>query len=402
MAANTHTPLDRMLERFDSLDPASRANLVQRLARERRLLENVFNVLKEGVLLTDADGRVEYANQAAARLLCLGGDELRDSILWRLVPGLRPPLIGAADAAADAGADAGAPAAEFQAMTREIETSYPEPRVLRLHMTPFRQEGKSGQRQYAVILTDITSDRRKTEQRIEDERASSIRLLAAGVAHELGNPLNSLTIHLQLIERRLKKLRGASKAGAGALAESIGACREEVRRLDAIITNFLQAIRPSPPDLRETRLGGVLEEVLRFQQRELEDRAITVEVEIAGDLPAVMADRDQLKQVFFNINKNAMEAMRPGGVLRVKARADDDTVYLLFGDTGAGIKPEDMARLFEPYRTTKQGGHGLGLLIVRRIMRGHGGQVAIESREGTGTVVTLQFPRKDRRVRLLR
>ena len=97
-----------------------------------------------------------------------------------------------------------------------------------------------------------------------------------------------------------------------------------------------------------------------------------------------------------------MEAMQTGGVLRIKTRVDDDNVYLLFGDTGAGIKQDDLLRLFQPYHTTKPGGHGLGLMIVQRIMREHGGQVGIESKEGVGTLVTLQFPQKNRRMRMLK
>ena len=141
--------------------------------------------------------------------------------------------------------------------------------------------------------------------------------------------------------------------------------------------------------------------MLKFQQREFSDRRIAVEADALADLPPVMADRNQLKQVFFNINKNAMDAMQPGGRLKIRARADDESVYLLFGDSGSGIKQEDLVRLFQPYHTTKPDGHGLGLMIVQRIMREHGGQVGIESKEAIGTVVTLQFPRKDRRVRML-
>jgi signal transduction histidine kinase len=89
------------------------------------------------------------------------------------------------------------------------------------------------------------------------------------------------------------------------------------------------------------------------------------------------------------------------GRLKIRSGADDDSVYLLFGDSGSGIRPEDLVKLFQPYHTTKPGGHGLGLMIVQRIMRAHGGQVGIESKPGVGTLVTLQFPRKDRRVRML-
>jgi signal transduction histidine kinase len=120
-----------------------------------------------------------------------------------------------------------------------------------------------------------------------------------------------------------------------------------------------------------------------------------------SELPLVLADRNQIKQVFFNITKNAMEAMRPGGRLKIRSRADDESVYLLFADSGTGIRQEDLVRLFQPYQTTKPGGHGLGLMIAQRIMRDHGGQIGLESKEGLGTIVTLQFPRKDRRVRML-
>jgi signal transduction histidine kinase len=220
------------------------------------------------------------------------------------------------------------------------------------------------------------------------------------VAHELGNPLNSLTIHLQLIARKLKKLKAARDAES--LADSIAVCQEEVRRLDGIITHFLEAIRPRPPDLAETNVVDVLDEVLRFQAGELKNRGITVEAETQADLPAILADRNQLKQVFFNLITNAMEAMAPGGRLKIKSRADDDSVHLMFGDSGVGIKQEDVSRLFEPYHTTKPGGHGLGLMLVQRIMRDHGGQVGIESKVGVGTVITLTFPQKNRRVRLLK
>jgi PAS domain S-box-containing protein len=391
MPGKKNTSLDRVLGRLDSLDPVNLANLVQRLARARGLFEEIFNVLQEGVLVIASDGTIEYANTSANRLIGLSGDELQGQTLWRLVPGLRPSL-GATLDAEDA-------EAALPAVAREFELTYPEPRTVRLYMVAFRAESGAGGRRFAVILTDVTHDKRTTERRIEDERTSSILLLAAGVAHELGNPLNSLTIHLQLIERKLKLLRGSRDVRA--LAESARVCRDEVQRLDGIVTHFLEALRPRAPDLSETRLADVLDEVLRFQHRQFTDRGITVEAETPDTLPLIMADRDQLKQVFFNITKNAMEAMPPGGKLKIKSRADDGSVYLIFADGGMGIKTEDLVRLFEPYHTTKPGGHGLGLMIAQRIMREHGGQMGIESKEGVGTVVTLQFPRKDRRVRML-
>lgn len=381
-----HSSLDKVLGRLDQLDEANLHILVQRLARERALLEAVFNTLREGVLVIDGDGVIDYANDAAAELIGLR-EPAAGATLWRLVPGLRASLEQVA------AAGPGAPV-----VAREFELAYPATRVVRLYMVPFA-EGETARRRQAVILSDVTSERRSTAERIENEKVSSILLLAAGVAHELGNPLNSLTIHLQLVERKLKKL--ADSKDARSLADSVKVCQDEVTRLDGIIRNFLEAIRPRPPDLADTDLAAVIEEVLRFQRRELEDRGLLVECELPAGTPVVLADRDQLKQVFFNLIKNAMEAMNAGGRLSLKVRADDDWVYVAVADTGSGIKAEDVTKLFQPYHTTKVSGHGLGLMIVQRIMRDHGGHIGIESKEGVGTVVTLRFPQKLRRVRLL-
>jgi len=265
MAGKKHSSLDRVLGRLDTLDSVNLANLVQRLARERGVFEEIFNTLQEGVLVITPDGAIEYANAAAHRFIGLGDDELAGQTLWRLVPGLRPSLGEAADEASSAA---------LPVVAREFELTYPELRTVRLYMVPFRGVGRGAPRRFAVILTDVTREKQSTERRIEDERTSSVLLLAAGVAHELGNPLNSLTIHLQLLERKLKKLKAAKEAET--LGESVRICRDEVTRLDGIITNFLEAIRPRPPDLAETNLSDVLAEVLRFQQREFADRGLVV------------------------------------------------------------------------------------------------------------------------------
>ena len=390
MAGKKLSSLDKVLGRLDRLDAAGLQTLVQRLARERTMLDAVFNILQEGVLVITADGEIDYANDAAAQMIGFKDQSGAAATLWRLVPGLRASLEGES---------AGGQTLGQPLITREFELTYPQARVVRLYMVPFH-EGEKGEARFVIILADITREKKSTQELIENERTASVLLLAAGVAHELGNPLNSLTIHLQLIERKLKKLRDAKEATA--LTESIQICQGEVTRLDGIIQNFLEAIRPRPPDLADVNIVEVIEDVLRFQEKEFADREIKIEGELPESTPLIMADRNQLKQVFFNLLKNAMEAMQPGGMLGIRVRADDDSVFVRVADAGVGIKPEDLAKLFSPYHTTKVGGHGLGLMIVQRIMREHGGQVGIESKEGVGTVVTLQFPQKHRRVRMLK
>lgn len=386
-----NTGLDKILGRIEDLDSVNLGILVQRLARERKMQETVFNTIQDGILVIDTDGIVQYANDAALTLIGLKENDIGVTRLWKMVPDLARSI----DEDASTNKSKNAPV-----LSREVELSYPELRVVRLYMVPIdAQVGHHDSGGYVIVLTDITEDKVSMEERIESERIGSIVRLAAGVAHELGNPLNSLTIHLQLIERKLKKL--TDEKDAAKLSESLQVCQGEVQRLDGIITHFLEAVRPQKPELNELNLVELVEEVLRVQEAELSDRQLEVKVEVGGELPQILGDRGQIKQVFFNLIKNAMEAMQPGGELNILARKDDEFVYLQFADTGSGISEEDLSKVFQAYFTTKDEGHGLGMMIVQRIMREHGGHINIESRKDLGTAITLQFPQQHRRTRLL-
>jgi two-component system, sporulation sensor kinase E len=383
--------LDKILGRIEDLDSVNLGILVQRLARERAMQETVFNTIKDGILVIDSDGTVQYANNAASSIIGLKPNDIGVTRLWKMVPDLAQSI----QRDAVSGKKKNAPV-----LSREVELSYPEHRFVRLYMVPIdAQVGHDDSGGYVIVLSDVTEEKVSMEELIENERTSSIVRLAAGVAHELGNPLNSLTIHLQLIERKLKKL--AQQEDGQKLSESLQVCQGEVQRLDGIITHFLEAVRPQKPELNELNLVELTEEVLHVQEAELGDRKLDVNVEVSGEIPSILGDRGQIKQVFFNLIKNAMEAMQAGGKLRILAYRDDDFVYLQFVDTGCGITEEEISRVFQPYYTTKKEGHGLGMMIVQRIMREHGGQISLESRKDTGTMVTLQFPQQHRRTRLL-
>src|SRR4029077_12614874 len=126
-----------------------------------------------------------------------------------------------------------------------------------------------------------------------------------------------------------------------------------------------------------------------------------VEQELRSDLPLLQLDRDQMKQAFYNVIKNSFEAMKRRGILRIRTDRDDTHVLVSFTDTGGGMSPENLSHVFEPYFTTKASGSGLGLLIVRRIVREHGGELSIESNEGQGLTLTIRLPHIDKRVRML-
>lgn len=388
--------MENVLGRLDDLDSTSLAILVGRLARERQLLETVVNTIREGILVINDGGLIEYANEAAARLLGFPPRDVGRAVLWKLMPELTRSLDLTARGRFS----------ERSVVTREFEVAYPEARYLRLTLVPLSDEaGQTVDRpRYCVVLTDLTRDQERTEERIESERVTSVLNLAAGVAHELGNPLNSLTIHLQLLSRQLRK--HADRPENDRLERSVAACVNEVERLDGIIRHFLEAVRPTPPDLREVDLLTVLEDVLDFIGPEMEASGIQVDLAFEARPPVIVGDPNLLRQVFFNVLKNAREAMENledcARTIRIRTRVDDDFVHLLIGDTGSGIAPEHLGRLFEPYFTTKSGGHGLGMMIVHRILRDHGGGIGIDSRPGVGTVVDLHFPQRHRRIRLLK
>ena len=387
--------LDKILGRIEDLDSINLSILVQRLARERTLQETVFNTIQDGILVIDSEGIIQYANEAARPMIGLKASDIGNIQLRKMVPDF---VRSAPDADTEASEEPQA------VLSRELQINYPEKRILRLYMVPIdapvNSDGSGG---YVVILTDITEAESSLAERIENERTHSVLHLAAGVAHELGNPLNSLTIHLKLIERKLKDaLKGSSaKSATEPIAESLKICQGEVQRLDSIITNFLEAVRPVDPELNELVLIEQIEEVLRVQEVELADRKIEVKIEIDGSIPEILGDRGQIKQVFFNLIKNAMEAMPSGGTLKILARADEEQVTLQFIDNGIGISQENIAKIFDAYYTSKEDGHGLGMMIVQRILRQHGGQIAIESQVDVGTAISLQFPQQHIRTRLL-
>src|SRR5437588_806151 len=338
-----------------------------------RFLETVFNAIQEGIIVTDSSGRITYLNDAACELFGLDGEDSIGKLLEERVRGLDWNAL----------THSGGP------VTRDLEIFYPSNRFINFYIVPLVIErrdaaltgvddsGRPGsaipatteQVGYAIIMRDITESRRTAEKTIGSEALNALTLLAAGGSHELGNPLNSLNIHLQLMERRARKLKGKER---GELQHSIEICRGEINRLDSIVTQFLRAIRPSRPQLQPENINTIVEEAVRFFSAEIEVRDIVVETELRSDLPLLQLDRGQMKQAFYNVIKNSFEAMKRRGILRIRTDMDESHVRVSFIDTGGGMSAETLSHVFEPYYTTKERGTGVGLLIVRRIVREHG------------------------------
>jgi signal transduction histidine kinase len=272
-----------------------------------------------------------------------------------------------------------------------------------------------------IYVEDITEKRGREAQFRRAENLASLTTLAAGVAHEIKNPLGSLSIHVQLIHKAMEVNKelyyNAHPGGVDALGQDprsyfekldkyINVVNEEIDRLNRIVVDFLFAVRPMNMDFREGDINSLIEELAEFVRYELEESKITCVLELDQKLPRLSFDERYMKQALLNLIKNAQAAMTGGGTLTIKTGIKDGQIAVQVLDTGIGISEENIAKIFEPYFTTREtafkenGGSGLGLTLVFKIVREHRGEITVKSKEGEGTrfTITLPIPQKERRL----
>jgi two-component system, sporulation sensor kinase E len=376
---------ERLIERIEQLDHRELGGYLVGLAREKGLLENIFNSMQEGLLVIQPEGTISLLNHSAARFLDIPADSAgRDFNAVIDDPGLQAIIEQGLEVPG-------------QALVREFIMVHPQPRWVRLSRTGLN-DGGGKFRGVLLILADITRQRKSEAETSLVERLDFLGHLTAGVAHEIGNPISSLFIQTQLIERQVVRLPSPQREK---ISRTLSIIREELRRLDGIVRQFLKTLRPETLQLHENDLAEVVEEVAELVERELNQKHISLVREYAGGDIRGRMDKDLIKQAVLNLIKNAAQAMVGGGEITIRLERENAYLKLAVSDQGTGIPGDKIPRLFEPFFTTRETGSGMGLLVVYKAIRQHGGYVEVSSQAGEGTTFTIWLPRRPKKIKLL-
>jgi len=262
-------------------------------------------------------------------------------------------------------------------------------RRVRWHLSGVRSAGKRTDLAYGIGI-DVT-ERRTLERRAADAVAlNAMAPLALGLAHEIRNPLNAAVLELHLLGRSIERLPDG--AVRDPMKRRVGIVQAEIKRLERLLTDFLELARPRAPQREAVDLGRGAAEVVDLEAEAIAAHRVEVARDLAPDCVAI-GDVEKLKQVALNLVVNALDVMPEGGALRMGVGGDDAEVWMTIGDSGPGVDPAILAEIFDPFFTTKPAGTGLGLAIVRKIVDQHQGRVEVDTQKNEGATVRVVLPR---------
>ncbi|MDR1506421.1 MAG: PAS domain S-box protein [Treponema sp.] len=394
----------RAVQKLTKLPPEQIADLFTSMAGEIGRLESVLDSLNEGILVCDSDHNLILANKFAERFFTMSSFEPGTSPVWEVIrdekiSAFLEKTIRSGDRITDR---------EFDVDSKGIQ------RLLAVSVSPLvKNYHVTGS---LIQAGDITEKRSREARMRRMENLASLTTLAAGVAHEIKNPLGSISIHMQLLQKAMRKNEDmyyrahpeeknmdgdiGPKGYLKLFDKYTNVINEEIERLNHIVVDFLFAVRPMNLELREGDINAFVREVMEFVGFELENANVDIQLDLEEKLPQLDFDSRVLKQAMLNLIQNAIAAMPGGGVLTVKTAVADGEVTVSISDTGCGISEENLSKIFEPYFTTKDNGSGLGLTLVFKIAREHQGEITVKSKEGSGSCFTiaLPIPQKERRL----
>ena len=370
----------RAIKKIDQLDTKQIVDIMQSQSRELEMLENVLESIEDGVILTDSNLTINYANSHCPNLIpMLRSRSYEGYPLSKVIEDkhvLRYIILSVYNRAEDLDNEF-----TFQ-RGNKVQT-------IAVTVFTYKMVEEKEKASYVLMFSDVTEHNANEAKMRRSENLASMTTMAAGVAHEIKNPLAAMGIHLQLMKKAFVRKECLSLDDA---QRYIDVLDEEITRLNSIVVDFLFAVRPLDTRLRLGSIMKTLNEITAFVEPELSENRVTLSCDFSPSLPKLEFDENLLKQVLLNLIKNAMNAMEQGGRLTLRARPDGNQVLISVQDTGIGMDDDTQQKIFEPYYTNKATGTGLGLTVVYKIMKEHRGDICVDSKLGEGTTFTLSFP----------
>ena len=353
------------------------------LADLRAFHERIVESIRSGLVTTDLDGNIFSFNAAATEITGLRLDQVQGTSIYNLLGNIREQINQSLEAAGGG----------EQLPRFETDMATPDGYARRIGYNVSLLFSEI-QEATGLIITfqDLTEIRSMEESVRRKDRLAAVGRVAAGLAHEIRNPLGAMRGAIQVLDAGTPQESRQSSLMDIILKES--------DRLNSIITNFLGYARPAAADFAETNIGEAITDTMTLLRHSPDVKETHDLIEDLGTRPiSISADQAQLKQIFWNLSRNALQAMPDGGKLVVRLETiPNNRIRIVFEDTGHGMPPEQVEQLFEPFSTSTSGGTGLGLSIVYQIVKDHNGIINVRSREGVGTMITVELPRNHRRI----
>ena len=353
--------------------------------RHLQQLDSIINDSADVIFALDIEGHFRSWNRAAERVFGWRAEEMIGRHLSEIVP---PDLLQQGELKQIEAAILAQGQCHLETI-RLAKDGRPVPVEVTVSLLRDPQGNPIGR---SAILRDITERRRLEEEKLRSERLAVIGAMSARLAHEIRNPLSSITLNLELIRDEIETLtKNNTNAGkeSRVLLRSLDA---EVRRVQNVTEDYLKFARLPRPRCQPVVLNDLLDQQLGFMASLLGATHVKLVTEFAGNLPVIQADDGQLWQAVLNLIRNALEAMPGGGTLTVRTATRDDWVVLSITDTGKGITEEERTQLFKPFFSTKVGGTGLGLPLTQQVVAEHAGTIHCESEPGRGTTFVIELP----------
>ena len=342
------------------------------LSRVQAFSDSLVKNMPMGLIAINEAGRIAAFNQTAEAILQRAAGDVIGRRADDILPKTCRHLIGSLGK-------------EKRIIAGEIDCPFADGRTVPLEViaTVLKEGGEDAG--IVFLFRDITELQHLKKEIARSQHLASLGSLAAGVAHEIRNPLSSIKGFATYFRERYRDNPEDEKTA--------GIMIQEVDRLNRVISQLLDYARPMTMQRQKTPVQTIIQHALRMIEPQAREKGITLQVDLPADIPAAGIDPDRMKQVFLNLYLNALGAMEDGGLLSVAlAELPGERIRIEIRDTGVGIAPEDLGRIFNPYFTTKPSGAGLGLAIVQKIVDAHGGEIQVESTPGQGTTVTILLP----------